>query len=164
MLPQTTTEPPPNRSCSATQQFLNRSFFELHTRLRQSWKSKQNLDSSVKSTDRIRRLANWRRQLRWRAVNGGRTAGFLACKPDAWSQFLTICVEIRTPDAARNSLFNVTADDIRFRFASKAVWRSWWAVVRLDRPLCGLRCTLIMRKVLCNIQKYYNYYLLFICD
>jgi hypothetical protein len=29
--------------------------------------------------------------------------------------------EIRTPDAARNSLFNVTADDIRFRFASKAI-------------------------------------------
>jgi hypothetical protein len=30
----------------------------------------------------------------------------------------------RTPDAARNSLFNVTADDIRFRFASKAIRRS----------------------------------------
>jgi hypothetical protein len=46
----------------------------------------------------------------------GRTAGFLACKPDAWSRFLTVWVEIRSPDAARRSLFNVTADDIRFRF------------------------------------------------
>ena len=125
MPPQTITEPPPNRSCSATQQFLNRSFFCLQTRLRPSWKSKQNLDSSVKSKGRIRRtpqlawrLANWRRQLRWRAVNAGRTAGFLACKPDAWSRFLTVCVEIRTPDAAGNSLFNVrlmTSD-----FASQA--------------------------------------------
>jgi hypothetical protein len=62
------------------------------------------------------------RQLRWRAVNGGRTTGFLACKQDAWSRFLTVCVEIRTPDAARNSLFNVTADDIRFRFAIYHFW------------------------------------------
>jgi hypothetical protein len=135
----------------STQQFLNRLFFCLQTRLRPSWKSKQNLDSSVKSTGRIRRapqlawrLANWRRQLQWRAVNGGHTAGFLACKPDAWSRFLTICVEIRTPDAARNSLFNVRADDIRFRFTSKAIQRSWWAVILLGRPLFGLRCTLLV--------------------
>jgi hypothetical protein len=34
--PQTITEPPPNRSCSVTQQFLSRSFVCLQTRLRPS--------------------------------------------------------------------------------------------------------------------------------
>jgi hypothetical protein len=89
-------------------------------------------------------LANWRWQLRWRAVNGGHTAGFLACKPDAWSRFLTVWVEIRSPDAALRSLFNVTADDIRVRFASNAIRRSWWAFRILGRPLFGLRCTLLV--------------------
>ena len=103
------------------------------------------------STGRIRRtpqlawrLANWRRQLRWRAVNGGHTAGFLACKLDAWNRFLTIWVEIRTPDAARRSLFNITADDIRFRFAARLFDGLDGLVVLLGRPLFGLRCTLLV--------------------
>ena len=48
--PQTMTEPPPNRSCSATQTGAKRSFGILHTLARLSVKSTQNLDSSVNRT------------------------------------------------------------------------------------------------------------------
>ena len=47
---QTMTEPPPNRSCSATQTGAKRSFGILHTLARLSVKSTQNLDSSVNRT------------------------------------------------------------------------------------------------------------------
>ena len=47
---QTMTEPPRNRSCSATQTGAKRSFGILHTLARLSVKSTQNLDSSVNRT------------------------------------------------------------------------------------------------------------------
>ena len=44
-----------------------------------------------------------------------------------------------------------------FHLEKKSIF---WHVLRKYNPLSSL----IMRKVSCNIQKYYNYYLLFICN
>ena len=69
-----------------------------------SWKSRQNLDSSVKriwryclSCQGAWSLAKARRLTRCCAVNGGRTAGRRAYRLALWSLFLNIWAEIFTP-------------------------------------------------------------------
>ena len=138
---QTLTEPPPNRSCSATQTGAKRSFGILHTLARLSVKSTQNLDSSVNrtGTQSFWVQVTWsrthaKRICTWYRVNGTWIAGRLDLRPASCNRFLMVWVLMRTPVAFWKSLRNVVALSNRRRRAWTTRNRSWTSLVERSRP------------------------------
>ena len=135
------TEPPPNRSCSATQTGAKRSFGILHTLARLSVKSTQNLDSSVNRTGAQSfwvqvawSRAHAKRICTWYRVNGTRIAGRLDLRPASCNRFLMVWVLMRTPVAFWKSLRNVVALSNRWRRAWTTRNRSWTTLAERSRP------------------------------
>ena len=138
---QTMTEPPPNRSCSATQTGAKRSFGILHTLARLSVKSTQNLDSPVNRTGAQSfwvqvtwSRAHAKRICTWYRVNGTRIADRLDLRPASCNRFLMVWVLMRTPVAFWKSLRNVVALSNRWRRAWTTRNRSWTSLVERSRP------------------------------
>ena len=138
---QTMTEPPPNRSCSATQTGAKRSFGILHTLALLSVKSTQNLDSSVNRTGAQSfwvqvtwPRAHAKRICTWYQVNGTRIAGRLDLRPASCNRFLMVWVLRRTPVAFWKSLRNVVALSNRWRRAWTTRNRSWTSLAERSRP------------------------------
>ena len=138
---QTMTEPPPNRSCSATQTGAKRSFGILHTLARLSVKSTQNLDLSVNRTgaQSFWVQVTWSRAhtkciCTWYRVNGTRIAGRLDLRPASCNGFLMVWVLMCTPVAFWKSLRNVVALSNRWRRPWTTRNRSWTSLVERSHP------------------------------